>query len=185
MTIFSDGVPFEPEVPDLQPEAFLEIARGDADRIEGLHVLQRLLDLRDRPLAHRRDLLDRGHQVAVVIQVADDGAADLLDRLVFGLHRQLPEQMVGERRGRRQRVLDRRQFLDFGRRPRPVAVVQVVAEEVVVVGVVPGIRLLDRGLRFLLLGLLLLGGLQLLGGDFLEQRVLHHLLVQQIGKLER
>jgi len=65
--------------------------------------------------------------------------------------------MIGERRRRRQRVLDRGQFLDFGRCPRPVAVVQVVAEEVVVVGVVPGIRLFDRGLRFLLFGLLLLG----------------------------
>ena len=69
---------FEPEVADLQPQAFLQVARGDADRVEGLHVLQRLLDVRDRPLAHRRDLFDRGHQVAVVVEVADDGAADLL-----------------------------------------------------------------------------------------------------------
>ena len=67
----------EPEVPDLQPQALLQVARGDADRIERLHVLQRPLDVGDRPLAHRRDLLDRGHEVAVVVEVADDRAADL------------------------------------------------------------------------------------------------------------
>ena len=75
-------------MPDLQPQAFLQIARGDADRIERLHVLQRLLDVGDRPLAHRRDLLDRGHQIAVVVEVADDRAADFLARLSsLGLHR--------------------------------------------------------------------------------------------------
>ena len=77
VTIFSVGVPFEPEVADLQPQALLQIARGDADRIERLHVLQRPLDVGDRPLPHRRDLFDRRHEVAVVVEVADDGAADL------------------------------------------------------------------------------------------------------------
>ena len=109
-----------------------------------------------------------------------------LTPLVVGLQRQLPEQVIGERRGRRERVLDRRQLLDLRRRPRPVAVVQVVAEEVLVVGVVPGVGLFDRGLRFAgFSGLLLLGRLQLLGRDLFEQRVLDHLLVQQVRKLER
>ena len=66
----------EAEMADLQPEALLQIARGDADRIECLHVLQRALDVGDRPLAHRGDLLDRRHEVAVVVEIADDGAAD-------------------------------------------------------------------------------------------------------------
>ena len=64
----------EPEVPELQPQALLQVARGDANRIERLHVLQRALDVGDRPLPHRRDLLDRRDQVAVVVEVADDGA---------------------------------------------------------------------------------------------------------------
>ena len=67
----------EAEMPDLQPEAFLQVARGDADRIEGLHVLQRPLDVGDRPLPHRGDLFDRGDQIPVVVEVADDRAADL------------------------------------------------------------------------------------------------------------
>jgi hypothetical protein len=54
--------------------------------------------------------------------------------------------VVGQRAGRRERVLDRRQLLDLLRRARPVAVVEVVAEEVLVVGVVPGVVLLSAGL---------------------------------------
>jgi hypothetical protein len=59
--------------------------------------------------------------------------------------------VVRKRRGRRQRVLDRWEFFDLGRRPRPVAVVEVVAEEVLVVLVVPGVGLFLGGLLFLLL----------------------------------
>ena len=65
---------FEPEMANLQPQAFLQVARGDADRIERLHVLERAFDVGHRPLTHRGDLLDRGDQVAVVVEVADDGA---------------------------------------------------------------------------------------------------------------
>ena len=74
---------------------------------------------------------------------------------VVGLHRQLPHQVIGQRAGRRERVLDRRQLLDLLGRLRPVAVVEVVAEEVLVVLVVPGV-----GLVRLLLGLRLFLGLE-------------------------
>ena len=70
--------PLEAEMPDLQPEAFLQVARGDADRIERLHVLQRALDVGDRPVAHRGDLFDRRDEIAVVVEIADDRAADFL-----------------------------------------------------------------------------------------------------------
>ena len=62
-----------------------------------------------------------------------------LSSFVVGLEGQLPEEVVGERGRSRERVLDWRQLLDFRWGPRPVAVVQVVAEEVLVVRVVPGI----------------------------------------------
>ena len=77
--------------------------------------------------------------------------------------------------------------LHFLRRARPVAVVEVVAEEVLVVVVVPGV-VLGLGLRrlgFLLGGGLRLGGLEILGRDLLEQRVLDHFLLQQVRELER
>ena len=142
----------EAEVPQLQPEALLQVARGHADRVEALHQRQRALDVRHAPGAHRRDLVHRGDQVPVVVEVADDGRADLAQRVVVGLDRELPEQVVGQRGRRRERVLDRRQFLDFLLRARPVAVVEVVAEEVLVVLVVPGVGLLFLGRLLGLLG---------------------------------
>ena len=96
----------EAEVPDLEPQALLQVARGDADRIERLHVLQRALDVGDRPVAHRRDLLDRRDEVAVVVEVADDRAADLLQLVVVGLQRELPEQVI-RRASRRSRACSR------------------------------------------------------------------------------
>ena len=131
----------EPEMAQLQQQALLQIARRDAGRIEALHQLQRALHVGHRPRAHRRQLVERRHQIPVVVEVADDGGADVPQRRVVGLHRQLPHQVVRQRARRRQRVLDRRQLLDFLRRPRAVAVVQVVAEEILVVLIVPGVGL--------------------------------------------
>ena len=131
---------FEVQVLDLQREAFLEVARRDADRIEALDQAQRLFDLLDRPRPHRGDLVHRRDQVAVVIEVADDGFADFADGVVGGLQRELPFEVIGQRRAGRERVLDRRQLFDFLRRARAIAVVEVVAEEVLVVGVVPRSR---------------------------------------------
>ena len=88
---------FEMQVLDLQRQAFLKIARRDADRIEGLDQPQRVFDLVDRPRAHRRDLVDRRDQVAVVIEVADDRFANLANRVVGGLQRQLPFEVIGQR----------------------------------------------------------------------------------------
>ena len=176
--------PLQAEVPDLQPEALLEVARGNADRVECLHHAQHPLHLVGCPPAHRRDLVHRRHQVAVVVQVADDGRPDLPAHLVVRLDGELPEEVVGQRGRGGEGVLDRRELLDFLRRPRPVPVVEIVAEEILVVLVVPGIGLLLLGW---LLGLLGHGGrlgLHVLGRNLLEQRVLDHLLRQQFAQFE-
>ena len=68
---------------------------------------------------------------------------------------------------------------------RPVAVVEIVAEEIFVVAVVPGVPFfLGFGLGFLDLrgGF---GGLEVFGGHLFEHRVLDDFLVQQVGELER
>ncbi len=177
---------FQPEVAQLQQQAFLQIARRDAGRIEALNQLQRALDVGHRPRAHRAQLVERGHQVAVVVEVADDGRADVADRGVFGLHRELPHQVIRERARGRERVLDRRQLLHFLRRLGAVAVVEILAEEVLVVLIVPGV-----GLVRLLIGLGFFrrlggfGGLQLLGRHFLQHRVLDHLLIEEIRQFQR
>ena len=94
--------------------------------------------------------------------------------------------MVGQGTGRGQRVLDRRQLLDLLRGARPIAIVEIVAEKVFVILVVPGI-----GFVGLLVWLGLFRGgagvswLKFLGGDLLEHRILDHLLVQEVRQLQR
>ena len=94
--------------------------------------------------------------------------------------------MVGQGRRRRQRVFNRRKLADFLRRPRPIRVVQVVSEEVLVILIVPGIALARRvvGVRLVLFLRLRLGGLEIFGRHFLEHRVLDHFLVEQVRQLK-
>ena len=76
---------------------------------------------------------------------------------------------------------------DFLRRLRPVAVLQVIAEEIFVVGVVPGVVLglgLGTSCSFSVAGWAS-AACRILGGDLLEQGVFHHFLRQEIGQLER
>ena len=105
--------------------------------------------------------------------------------VIVGQQRELPQHVIGQRRRRRERVLDRRKLFDFLRRVRPVAVVEIVAEEIFVVAVVPGVALF-LGLGFGLLDLRGgFGRLQVLGRHLFEHRVLDDFLVQQVGQLER
>ena len=60
------------EVAQLEQQALLQIAGADANRIEGLDVIEGPLDQRHVPVAQRRDLVDRRHQVAVVVDIADN-----------------------------------------------------------------------------------------------------------------
>jgi hypothetical protein len=93
--------------------------------------------------------------------------------------------MIGERGGGREGVLDRRKLFDFLRCVRPVSVVEVIAEEIFVVAVVPRVPLF-LGVRVGFLRLRDgLGRLQVLGGDLLEHRVLDDFLIQQVGELQR
>src|SRR6478672_5842326 len=86
----------ETEMSNLQPQAFLQITRCDANGIERLHVLQRAFDIGNRPLSHRRDLFYRGDQISVVVEVADNRGPDLFEPFVVCLEGELPEEMVGE-----------------------------------------------------------------------------------------
>ena len=99
--------PAHAQMPQLQQEALLEVARRDADRIEALDQLERPLDVFQRPRPHCRQLFHRRHELPVVVEVADDRLADLAHHGVVGLHRELPEEVVRERGRGRERVLDR------------------------------------------------------------------------------
>ena len=101
---------------------------------------------------------------------------------------QLPREVVRQRGDGRERVLDRRKLLDLARDPRSIAVVEIVAEKVRVIGVIPCVLFLGGGFR-VGVGLLYLGGrihlLLFLGLRLLEQRVLDDLLVQHVDELQR
>ena len=71
------GRALEAEVPELQAQALLEVAARHPGGIEGLHDGERLLHLRRREGAHARDLVEAGAEQAVLVEVVDDGVADL------------------------------------------------------------------------------------------------------------
>ena len=172
----------EPQLPQLQPQALREVAGGDAGGIEVLHHTEGLLDLVQRVGTQVGDLGDRGPQHPVLVDVLDDGVADLQQQLVGDRHVQLPAQMVVEIGLLGERVLDRGQLGHLGGpRAPPVAVVEVVLEELLDVDVLQGV-----GALLLLLGLLVgdlvRGGL--LRGHLLQQRILHDLLLEHLGQLE-
>src|SRR5262245_32634372 len=98
--MFADHLHGQPvavaQVVELKQQALLQIARGDARRVELLHDLQRLLGGLHRPWAERRYLFERAIEVAVVIEIADD-------RLGGGGHvgrrdgqAQLPVEVIGQ-----------------------------------------------------------------------------------------
>ena len=173
---------------ELEQQTFLEIPGRDADRVKSLHQSQGALHVGRGPRAHQGDVVERRHHVAVVIEIPDDGRPDVPEALIIGEHGQLPVQVIRQRTGRRQRVFKRGQLFDFLGDSRAIPVVEVLPEEVRVVGVVPGVLLLGRGWRF---GVRLLtlrrrvGLLKLFGRNLLEQRVLDDLLIQQIDQLQR
>jgi hypothetical protein len=75
------------QMPQLQEQAFLQVACGNADRVEALNELQRRFNLLDRPGSHRRELFDCRHQLSIVIEIADDRFANFAHLRVVCLHR--------------------------------------------------------------------------------------------------
>ena len=80
----------------LDQEAFLEVPRAHAGRVELLDQVQGQLHFLRGVRPHRGDLLGRCLEIAVLVQVADDGAADLLLSRRDDRHVELPEKMVGQ-----------------------------------------------------------------------------------------
>ena len=104
-------------------------------------------------------------------------------QLVGDRHVELPEQVVVEVGRLGEGVLDGRHLRDLGGARAPlVAVVEVVLEELLDVDLLQGVVALR-----LVLGLLLRRSRPRTaspGRDLLEQRVLHHLLLEDLGQLE-
>jgi hypothetical protein len=59
----------EAQVAKLKEQTLLQVARGDARGIEALEQPQRAVDVGHRPRPHRRQLLERGDQIPVVVEI--------------------------------------------------------------------------------------------------------------------
>ena len=82
----------------LEQQTFLQVAGGDADRVEALDRPRSARSTSPTdPRAHRGQLVERRNQITVVGEVADDGRADFPYQRVVALHRELPHQVVSER----------------------------------------------------------------------------------------
>ncbi len=137
----------EPEHAQLDAQALGEGPRRHPRRVEGLHEGERPLHRLHRPRPHRRHVLERHPQQAVLVEVLDDRLADLEGDLVGLRHPQLPQQVVVEVGRLGERVLDRRDLGQLGRPHAALpAVVEVVLEEAL------DLDLLERVLGALALG---------------------------------
>src|SRR5882672_12485455 len=98
-------------MPELNRQALDEVPRGATDGIERLDQLERGSNLLRRKATHLLKLFDARLEVAVLVQVADDGATDLLRAFGGGAHVELPDQMRRQVLFLGERVLERRQRL--------------------------------------------------------------------------
>src|SRR5882724_7481936 len=90
----------------LEEEAFAHAARGHAGRIESLHQPESALDFLDGGTHAQGDLFHLRPEVAVVVEVADDGLADGHRPRVVGRPAQLLIQVLVEGGARATQVLE-------------------------------------------------------------------------------
>ncbi len=139
---------------ELQQEAFRQVPRGRSGRIEFLDHGQRLFHVFHGIVAGLRDFVERRRQISVLVEIADDPFRDFAHRFRADADAQLPFEVVGEARGRRKELIERR-FLDlflfpvggaFGAR------IQVLREKGAEIEFIEGIGRLRLGhfFRFLL-----------------------------------
>ena len=180
--------------PQLQEEAFLDVPRAHADRVELLdHLGQDALDLLHGVLAARGDLAELGAQVAVLVDVADDLLADPPGARVLERQPELVLQVVGERRRGPDHVLERQVLaVLLGDERALLAGVEHDLEGIV--GQIVRLPLGDgrlRGDRLDGRGRRRVGRrgpvrrVTVLGRRLLEQRVLEELLLDDLLELER
>ena len=131
---------------NLQQQALPHILRADAGGIERLHDPQRLLHFFHAVLAGIGDFFERGGEIAVLVQVADDVVGCVAHVFRHHQHAQLRIQVIGEGDGRGKKCLKGRLFHRF-RRGAFIAGIQVFIEKRAEVDFVERVLVgfLDRG----------------------------------------
>src|SRR5205807_3495958 len=124
----------QPQLLYLEQEAFLEIARSDAGRVEPLNYLQGLETLRHRRTSRLGKIFERCSQVSLLVEVADDGSPHFLFGFVQGRERELPEQMFLQRLSLLHRLVDGGHLVASGTRGLHISISLVVVEILVPTG---------------------------------------------------
>ncbi len=174
----------------LRQQAFAQIARSHAQRIEFLHHRQRFLDVFHRVLSVLRNFFQRRAQVAVLIEVSDDGFGNFAHHVVADRHTHLPGKMFGKALRRGKKLVKRRPLDDFLLAALRIAAaaIEILVEEGSDIEILKGADGLGGGKFF---GFRFQEGFRAvifrgdaLFGQFLQHRVLNHLLIDHLAEFE-
>ena len=113
----------EVQLPCLDQQAFPKVPRTRAQRFETLDKVKSALHVSGGKSGLLAQLVKRGPEIAIVVQITDDPFPSLDDVRVRGGKMELPPQMIAERREPRKRLIVRGQFLVVGFRGAVVTAV--------------------------------------------------------------
>src|SRR5262245_47141675 len=97
----------------LNPEALSQVSGRNTCWVKRLHNLESLADVFQGVGASGSDLLHRGRQIAILVEIANDGDGRILDVGFSDREVQLPLQMVAQRGGLCEEALEARTFNVF------------------------------------------------------------------------
>src|SRR5215472_8596595 len=105
---------FHSQVFELQEQTFAQTARRASGRVEALYPLKHTLHLARRGLQLLRQLVERGLEIAVVVEVVNNGCGDSLVRLAQAGQPKLPHKIVFERATTGRGILERAAMVVLG-----------------------------------------------------------------------
>ena len=176
---------------ELQQQAFLQIARAHAGRIEFLHHGERFFHIVHRVVARSRQFIERRGQVAVFVQVADDPIGDFSHRFGADADAELPGQMVGQiLRGRKELIEGRTlNVFAFAAGGALGSGIEILRKEGAKIEFIEGIgfgllrNFFDFFLEKGLVGIAILRR-RVAFGHFIENRVRHDLLIDHLPQFQ-
>ncbi len=114
---------------NLNQQAFFQIARSDADRIQVLNEFQSCLDILWLIIAGLCDVFQRRFQITVFIKIPDDFMDNPKYRLLRRGEPELPLQVIGKRSWSYERVLEGWIFYGFALCKGRVTQIEIIAKE--------------------------------------------------------
>src|SRR5262245_8087619 len=129
----------------LNQEALSQVSGRNTRWVKRLHNLESLADVFDGVVASGSDLVHRRRQIAILVEIANDGDSRILNVGLSDREVQLPLQMVAQRGCLCEEALKARTFNVFARHLRAVARIEVIVEITTVVDLLKWICRLPVG----------------------------------------